>query len=84
MILKCDCSHAWQDRICGPGMRIMNECTKKEDKSQQKYRCTVCGKERVGDIKVKAVEVVAGAPPDNAGSRGASHARASSNKRRRG
>ena len=40
MILKCSCDHVGQDMLHGKGMRVHNK--DKDDK----YRCTVCSKEK--------------------------------------
>jgi len=42
MIKKCYCTHTYQDRLYGSGMRVMNE------KKSGGYRCTVCGKDGGG------------------------------------
>jgi len=41
VIIKCTCSHDWQDKTYGQQMRVMN----KTKAVPPKYRCTVCGKE---------------------------------------
>lgn len=38
IIKKCVCSHEYQDRRYGKGMRVMNVKSKKEEAT-----CTVCG-----------------------------------------
>jgi hypothetical protein len=38
MILKCECSHAWQDKRYGKGKRVHNKC------DSGGYRCVVCEK----------------------------------------
>ena len=35
-IVKCTCTHKWQDKKYGKGRRVANACSKG-------YRCTVCG-----------------------------------------
>lgn len=42
MILKCNCSNSYQDKLYGKGMRIHNICSK--DPRIKQARCTVCGK----------------------------------------
>lgn len=37
---RCTCSHAYQDKRYGKGVRIMNRCAKQ---GQSTARCTVCG-----------------------------------------
>jgi len=39
--LKCSCEHEWQDQKYGKQIRLCN----KVNKSENLYRCTVCGKE---------------------------------------
>jgi len=46
MIKKCDCNHEYQDKVYGKGNRVHNE--KKPKGTAKEYRCTVCGKEKVG------------------------------------
>lgn len=41
MIIKCTCSHEFQDALYGMGNRVCNPCTKRSDGSRS-YRCTVC------------------------------------------
>lgn len=41
-IVKCTCSHAWQDSKYGKGKRAQNKTDKPGGKT---YRCTVCGRE---------------------------------------
>lgn len=41
-ILRCSCTHEFQDKTYGKGMRLMNPTGKTQDSG---YRCTVCGKE---------------------------------------
>ena len=43
-IRRCTCKHAYQDARYGKGKRVMNKINK--DKVVQRYRCTVCLKER--------------------------------------
>lgn len=38
-IMRCQCSHAYQDKKYGLGMRVFN-------KGATKYKCTVCKTER--------------------------------------
>jgi hypothetical protein len=40
-IKKCTCKHEFQDKKYGKGKRVFNYCKKTD-----KYRCTVCGKEK--------------------------------------
>lgn len=42
-ILKCACTHDYQDKKYGKDMRVMNQTRKDSGKG---YRCTVCGKEQ--------------------------------------
>jgi len=44
MILKCSCSHQYQDKKYGKFLRVHNKM--KKDDRQQMYRCTVCKKVR--------------------------------------
>lgn len=46
MIAKCSCKHPGQDKLHGPGMRVMNE-------SKKGLRCTVCGSDRDAPRKEK-------------------------------
>ena len=41
MIVKCKCTHEYQDKKYGTGNRIAN----KTDKGSDVYRCTVCKSE---------------------------------------
>jgi hypothetical protein len=41
MILPCTCTHAYQDKVYGKGMRVHNEGTKC-GQGGPGYRCTVC------------------------------------------
>lgn len=43
MIKKCTCEHKYQDKKYGKKKRVHN---KMADSTPQKYRCTVCGKEK--------------------------------------
>ena len=38
MIKQCNCTHAYQDKKYGKGLRVHNLC-----KDPTKCRCTVCG-----------------------------------------
>lgn len=49
MILRCSCSHAFQDAKYGSGMRVHNSSLK-----GKAWRCTVCGTERGDDGTVSA------------------------------
>ena len=40
-LIKCNCTHEYQDRKYGKNIRVGNECIVTRD---GKYRCTVCGK----------------------------------------
>lgn len=40
-IVKCSCSHEYQDKLHGKGNRVAN----KSAATPPKYVCTVCGKE---------------------------------------
>lgn len=44
VIVKCNCSHSYQDAKYGPGNRVAN--LKFKDKSKNEARCTVCGSVR--------------------------------------
>ena len=46
-ILKCSCEHKSQDELHGPGNRVMSR-VKQSDGKSNKYRCSVCLKEREG------------------------------------
>jgi hypothetical protein len=46
MILKCVCSHEYQDKKHGSGNRVHNPL--KDDKGGQMWRCTICKTERLG------------------------------------
>jgi ribosomal protein L37AE/L43A len=46
MILSCDCENEWQDERYGKGRRVFNEMKKAEKGAPQKYRCTVCLREK--------------------------------------
>ena len=41
MIINCDCSHDFQDKLYGAGLRVMNPTSK-----EGIYRCSVCLKEK--------------------------------------
>ena len=41
-VLQCVCEHEFQDRKYGKGFRLFNRALKEANK----YRCTVCGKEK--------------------------------------
>lgn len=43
--LKCKCKHKFQDKEYGEGIRAHNVAGPKE---KRKYRCTVCGNEKLG------------------------------------
>lgn len=38
-IMQCNCSHTWQDKQYGKGLRVFN----KRQNDKDGYRCTVCG-----------------------------------------
>ena len=40
----CDCSHEYQDKIYGKGMRVFNNAPSKGS-NPKRYRCTVCKKD---------------------------------------
>lgn len=40
--VKCGCTHEFQDKVYGPGMRIANKTEKAPAPSQVTVRCTVC------------------------------------------
>ena len=40
MVLKCFCSHEYQDKIYGKNKRVFNKCFK--DGKFTGYKCTVC------------------------------------------
>jgi hypothetical protein len=40
VIKSCTCSHGYQDKKYGPGLRVMNLSV-----DGKKYTCTVCGKQ---------------------------------------
>jgi len=50
MIIKCTCTHNFQDKKYGKGMRVCNVLAKTLGKTPE-YRCTVCEKihQRGGD-----------------------------------
>lgn len=41
-IMRCSCSHSFQDETYGKGMRVFNPIGKDGTSG---YRCSVCGKE---------------------------------------
>ena len=41
-IFKCNCKHAFQDKIYGVGRRVFN---KGAGKNTEVWKCTVCGKQ---------------------------------------
>lgn len=41
VIKRCSCTHDFQDKIYGQGMRVHNTTVATKN---GKYRCTVCGK----------------------------------------
>ena len=45
-IMRCTCTHEFQDATYGKGMRVMNPI-----KDGTGYRCSVCGKEIKPDRK---------------------------------
>lgn len=47
MILKCSCKNEYQDKYYGKNMRVFNMMHKADSEANQKYRCSVCGKERI-------------------------------------
>jgi len=48
IVLRCTCSHAFQDKEYGYGMRVHNGC--KSGTSGFGWRCTVCGE--IQEMKV--------------------------------
>lgn len=50
-IKKCVCSHEWQDRKYGDKNRVANQTT--GSGGSPGWRCTVCGKEIVAQVKKK-------------------------------
>ena len=40
IILKCTCTHEYQDKLYGPGRRVHNGC---KMLTGHGHRCTVCG-----------------------------------------
>ncbi len=42
MILKCTCSHKYQDQKYGPGQRVHNP-SKGNNDQDVRWTCTVCG-----------------------------------------
>lgn len=40
--VTCKCTHEYQDKHCGKGVRIANT-TAKQDNNRIEVRCTVCG-----------------------------------------
>jgi len=51
MILPCFCEHQFQDERYGQRRRVHNPKRKGDSKEDQKYRCTVCGRERTAKEK---------------------------------
>ena len=45
MIKKCNCTHAYQDKIYGKKQRVFNETKQGARGATGSYRCTVCGRE---------------------------------------
>jgi hypothetical protein len=43
-VVKCKCTHSFQDAVNGPGMRVCNPTTKGKA-PQVTVRCTVCRSE---------------------------------------
>lgn len=43
MIKRCTCTHEYQDKKYGKGMRVMNQTAEVRPVT---YRCTVCEKEK--------------------------------------
>lgn len=50
MIRFCSCNHKGQDDLHGKGRRVFNKL-KGKTSTDERYRCTVCGKEVVGKEK---------------------------------
>lgn len=48
VLVKCKCSHEYQDKTYGVGIRLANIGA---SKSSVKYTCTVCGKEHNQIVK---------------------------------
>jgi uridine phosphorylase len=46
-IIKCNCSHVYQDKQYGTGMRVHNPMKTPDKGRPQEYTCTVCGKTRL-------------------------------------
>ena len=46
MIIECNCRHKVQDELHGWQLRVHNPMKLATKDSRQRYRCTVCGKER--------------------------------------
>lgn len=44
MIAKCNCESKYQDARYGKDNRVFNKCAGRTG-NENKYRCTVCGKE---------------------------------------
>ena len=44
--IKCSCSHTFQDKVYGQGVRVHNAMKKVQGATEQPYRCTVCGSEK--------------------------------------
>lgn len=43
-IVQCTCEHEFQDKTFGKKMRVHNKL--QSSPGNEKYRCTVCGKEK--------------------------------------
>ena len=50
-IIKCSCSHEFQDKEYGQTNRIHNKM-KQLDGGNKQWRCTVCGKEKESAIVI--------------------------------
>ena len=46
MISNCTCKHEVQDKFYGKGRRVFNSAPGKSRAFPNRYRCTVCGKEK--------------------------------------
>lgn len=53
MLIKCNCTHEYQDKQYGHGNRVANPM-KTDPKEPKKHRCTVCGTIHTG--KAEKVE----------------------------
>ena len=49
ILVKCKCSHEYQDKTYGVGIRLANVGISKG--ASNKYTCTVCGKEHNQAVK---------------------------------